>query len=608
MLLAIVTSFTTCDYPFSEDYYKEIEIIDPSISFATPNFSEGETLTKPKYIEYSYGSDNNPLNYINFYVDEQYVDQNSNNSGTFFLDIGNLSEGNHILKIELIISSNTGSLAELTGGEHYIASQDFNFAVNKDATPLTINSVELTDGSIKVNFNSYELVDEIEHSISPYLIIESDNAYNSIMLSKQDVANGFYIDTNTIGTNIEYKTLIENYYNTIYSETKLITIPDTFNLQFEFIDKNTTNLKWSKHALYNNISSIEFFLDNASFYTTLDTNGGEKALTTSINFGVEVDYSLNFNSKNGYSSKTLYKKIQRGEKFEIPDFYSYKKFVYLPQSNKIYALLIETEQYYPGNNPVKIIEFNPDTFTIINTTSVASTTNYFGDITVDKNENLVLDLNSKSIVLDGNSLSILQEYHISDYSDREYGSLVRFRENTIVIDNTQSYSIIKIYDVISKKMLLSETKIEYFGISLDGSFFSLNDKIYKKENEVLTEIYQNSTNSNIISFQENPQKNSIYFSTYNSKLNEFNTQSNTVKELSIFNDLNPRYFNYLQGQNKFLVYTKSYGSDTELHIIDEFTEEEKSINLYNSLVNGQDYFYFNNTLISIRGFYLKDYF
>ena len=157
-------------------------------------------------------------------------------------------------------------------------------------------------------------------------------------------------------------------------------------------------------------------------------------------------------------------------------------------------------------------------------------------------------------------------------------------------------------------MLLSETKIEYFGISLDGSFFSLNDKIYKKENEVLTEIYQNSSNSNIISFQENPQNNSIYFSTYNSKLNEFNTQSNAVKELSIFNDLNPRYFNYLQDQNKFLVYTKSYGSDTELHIIDEFTEEKKSINLYNSLVNGQDYFYFNNTLISIRGFYLKDYF
>ncbi|MEO9571222.1 MAG: hypothetical protein ABJH82_13470 [Polaribacter sp.] len=608
LLLSILLLFSTCEYKFSEDFFNEIEIIDPSISFVLPNFSNGETLTKPKYIEYNFSSENNPLNVINFYINNELITQSYNEKDSFFLDISNLSEGNHTLKIELIISSNTGSLAELSGGEFYIASDEFSFNVNKDATPLIIESVEHVDGSIKVNFNPYELVDEIEDSISPYLIIVSDGSYNSIMLSKQDVANGYYLDTNTIGTDIEYKTLIENYYNNIYSETKSINIPDTFNLQFEFIDKNNTKITWSKHALYNNIGSIEFFLDNSHFYSTLDTNGGEKLLTTSINFGIEVDYSLNFNSKNGYSSKNLYNKIQRGQKFEIPEYYSYKKFVYLPLSNKIYALLIETKQYYPGNNPVKIIEFNPDTFEIINTTTVTTTTNYFGDFTVDKDENLILDLNSKSIVLDGISLSILSEHHISDYADREYGSLVRYRENTIVIDNTQSYSTIKIYDVISKKMLLSETKIEYFGISLDGGFFSLNDKIYKKENEVLTQVYQNPTNSNIISFQENPQNNSIYFNTYNSKLSKFNTQSNAVTELSIFDDLNPRYFNYLQDQNKFLVYTKTYGSDTELHIIDEFTQEKKSINLYNSLINGQDYFYFNNTLISIRGFYLKDYF
>jgi hypothetical protein len=608
LLLFVVALFSTCEHKFSEDYYKEIEIIDPSISFITPNFSNGETITKPKYIEYDYSSSNNPLNYINFYVDGELITQNTNEKDDFFLDIGNLSQGNHTLKIELIINSNTGSLAELTVGEYYIASQDFSFKVNKEAFPLIINSVENTNGSIKVNFTPYELLDEIERSISPYLIIESDGDYNSIILSKQDVANGFYLDTNTIGTNIEYKTLIENYYNSIYSESKSITIPDTFNLQFEFIDQNSTKIKWSRHALYNNISSVDFHFGINNIYSSLDIIGGEELLSSSINFGIEESYSLNFNSKNGYNSKTFYLKIHRGGKFETPEFYSYRKFVHLPQSNRVYALLIEVQQNYPGNNPVKIVEFNPDTFEIINTTTVTTTTNYFGDLTVDKNENLLLDLNSKSLLLNGNSLSKMSEYHINDYTTREYGSLVKFRENTIAIDNIQTYNTIKIYDTTTKELLLSGIKTDYFGITLDGVFFNLQDKIYKKEDQIVTEIYKNSSNSNIIGFQENSQNNSIFFNTYNGKLNEFNTQTNAITETSILVNLNPRYFNYLEDQNKFLVFDKSYNSDTELSIIDAFSQQRKSINLYNSMINEQDYFYFNNTLISVRGFYLKDYF
>ncbi|SDR69550.1 hypothetical protein SAMN05216503_0460 [Polaribacter sp. KT25b] len=608
LLLASILLFSTCDYNFSEDYFNEIEITDPSISFVLPNFSKDETITKPKYIEYNYSSDKNPLYYINFYIDAEFVSQNQNEKDTFFLDIENLSEGNHTLKIELTIKSNTGSLAELSGGEYYVAEQDFDFTVNKDAEPLIINSVELINGSIKVNFDSYELVNEIESSISPYLNIEADGAYNSIILSKKDIKNGYYLDTNTIGTYIEYKTLIENYYNNVYGEVNSITIPDTFNLQFDFITEYSTKITWSKHALYNNISSIDFYLGINNLYFPLDINGGEKLLSTSFVFGVEESYSLNFNSQNGYSSKTLYLKTHRGEKFETPESYSYRKFVYLPQSNKTYALLIENNQGYLGNNPVKIIEFNSDTFEVINSTTITTTTNYFGDLTVDKSQNLILDLNSKSMVLDGNSLSKISEHNINNYSTREYGSLVRFRENTIIIDNINNYNTVKIYDVSSKKLLLSKKKDEYFGITLNGQFFSLLDKIYKIEGEIVTEIYETSDNSSIIGFQENSLKNTIYFNTNNNEFYEYKTQSNTATKQSIFDNLNPRYFNYLEDQNKFLVFTKDYSINTELHIIDEATQEIKSINLYNSTANIQDYFYFNNTLISTRGFYLKNYF
>lgn len=607
LLLVTIILFSSCEFKFSEDYFNEIEIIDPSISFVLPNFSNGETITKPKYIEYSFTSVKNTLNHINFYVDNKFITQNYNEDDSFFLDITNLSQGNHTLKIEIIINSNTGSLAELTVGETYVASQNFNFDVNKEAIPLNINSVELIDGSIKISFDSYELVDEIERSITPYLNIESDDDYNRFLLSKQDIENGYYIDTNTIGTNIKYKTQIENYYNNVSSESKSITIPDTFNLQFDFIDLNNTKITWSKHALYNNVGSIDLYLGNNNSYSSLDVNGGEKLLPSTIIFGLEENYTINLHSKNSYWTKQLYHKIQRGETFETPGSYFYRKFVYLPQSNKVYALLIETIEDYPANNPVKIVEFNPDTFEILNTTTVTTSTNYFGDLTVDKDENLILDLNSKSMILDGTSLSTITEHNILDYTEREYGSLVRFRENTIVIDNVNTYNTVKIYDISSKKLILSERKSEFFDITLDGTHFSLLDKIYKKDGETLTEVYQTSANSPIIGFQENSNQNTIYFNTYNSALKEFNKQSKTVSELSLFDNLNPRYFNFLEDQNKFLVFTKTYYSETKLHIIDATTQERKSINLYNSRVNGQDYFFFNNTLVSIRGFYIKDY-
>jgi hypothetical protein len=38
LLLIVVIIFTTCDYPFSEDYFKEIEVTEPVVSLSLTNF------------------------------------------------------------------------------------------------------------------------------------------------------------------------------------------------------------------------------------------------------------------------------------------------------------------------------------------------------------------------------------------------------------------------------------------------------------------------------------------------------------------------------------------------------------------------------------------
>ncbi len=46
--VVVVVLFLSCEYQFSDDYYKEIELVEPSGSLSLINFNNGDTLRDAK--------------------------------------------------------------------------------------------------------------------------------------------------------------------------------------------------------------------------------------------------------------------------------------------------------------------------------------------------------------------------------------------------------------------------------------------------------------------------------------------------------------------------------------------------------------------------------
>ena len=182
--LAIII-FSTCDYQFSEDYYKEIEVKTPTASLALLNFTDGQVYKKSTSINFKYsGNDKHRLDFIQIFIDNKLEIVTNDLSGSFFIDTQKLSEGRHNIKVEYSFSSGTGSLGEISNLEYYYVDEEFSFSIDKslaDAFPLT--QVKIENGTINVYW------DEIEDKNfdNAYLITKYDGAYTKEILLTEDI-------------------------------------------------------------------------------------------------------------------------------------------------------------------------------------------------------------------------------------------------------------------------------------------------------------------------------------------------------------------------------------------------------------------------------------
>lgn len=217
-LLIVVTLFSTCDYSFSEDYYKEIEVTEPNVSLSLINFKENDTLIRAREIQYNYDApDKNLLYQINFYVDNDVIYQSSKNQSNFPLEIKNLSNGKHNLRIEYIFRLGSESLLDLTGNELVKKEETISFKVNNNV-PLEIERIELRDGTIYIHFKPYKLIDELFKTITPTYIIESEYGSTEYNIFENSLYNGAVRDRRSFASKLTYYTRVKNSYTETVSE------------------------------------------------------------------------------------------------------------------------------------------------------------------------------------------------------------------------------------------------------------------------------------------------------------------------------------------------------------------------------------------------------
>lgn len=615
--------FSTCGFEFSEDYYKDIVTSVPNVSLSLTNFIDGETLTKPKNINYNYTASNkNKLYEIRFYINDNLIKTYEESNGIFFLDVENLDNGEYKLKVEYFFKTGTESLAEITGSEVYQIIEEFNFSIDKNAKPINITEIEHKEGTIFIHFENYLFIDEIDKSITAYLIVEEENNQSvsfqrHIRLSKEDVIKGVFNDVIASKLNLKYYTKVENYYNQIDSQSKEINIPDTFKVEFEFINYNELKLTWPEHPLYTNVPYFRFsyFTNGVNTGEALSTKKGESILQNSeITFGSAYEYIIAMYN-NTSDSNIFYNLgstrgiLHIGEYFHEDEIMSlnfnnpkYSSYIYNSVTDKIYALEVDQNNNYPNEYNVYIHQFNPNNLNLEKTSLITKTKGYLGDLNTNSSGNLILDLNEKSLLLNATSLSIDKEFIGEDYRPLDVYSIVRHRGNKVIIDTNSRSSIEEIYfyDAVNKNLIYKINNHDAtFSISATGEYFKWRNKIYHFENTSYTLFYDNSDIINDIIFNQNE----FYIASKNGDFSVLNPI--TKNKVIISNIPNIIGLKHDKINNKILIRkTRNVLNLNDIVLYDFNNSNIKELKVYDS----ESIYFLNNIILSSRGFYLKNIF
>jgi len=213
LLVGIILLFNySCSFEFSEDSFNDIELVDPTANLSLKDFVNDIVLTAPVNVDYTYnGNNKHRLFEIKIFIDDVLIKTSGDQLGSFYIDADNLSSGNHILKIEYIFSSGSGSLADVNNLEAYIRTDMYQFSIDKSiASPVVFTNVEISDGTI---FLRWEPLIETNFD-NASLIIKSDGIIlEEVLLSNQTLNSLVYNDTNSVRNNLNYTIKLSNRYN-----------------------------------------------------------------------------------------------------------------------------------------------------------------------------------------------------------------------------------------------------------------------------------------------------------------------------------------------------------------------------------------------------------
>ncbi|MFG6687046.1 hypothetical protein ACGK9U_10715 [Mariniflexile sp. HNIBRBA6329] len=597
-LCVTVFLFNGCAYEFSEDYYNDIKVTDPTATLALNDFNNNITLTSPVNVGYQYDGDNkHRLFNIIIYINNVQIHSDSQESGMFFIDVHNLSEGAHQLKVEYYFSSGTGSLAEAYNQEGYVATQDYTFHVDKSiGNAPNLTSVKIIDGTLYVYW------DALTHSKfkDAHLIIknEKNQHLKQIQLSKEQLLLGVYNDDFSLNNSLHYSIMLTNDYTSTTSNEVFINIPELV-FSIEIINQNQHVMRWGEHPLYGNFDYYKY--SNYGYNNEiLSSRGGELLFNTVPVFG-EKTYHYLYLYKNNQNTGTINKIMDFGKPFDLnlPE-----EIVFSKLANAYFAVEKVGANYYGAIQQVYLHKLNPNDLTIMQSVLISEiVANSYLDLTLDPvSNNLIIDSTTASYLINSSNLSIINSWKISDFAPVTGNIRLHYRNGYIFIGST-------IYNAETKAIIYSATVNYYFNVSDDGKYFYNQDAIYEISNNTVNFITSTDTGNFIHTIEFLPDQNKCIYSkqTSNPVIYDFSTNTKTtINQLSGVNELH-----YDQSSGKVLfsqLHNNSYGGHKSIvNVYDMNTQNFERLQVYDSHY-GHYYRFLNNKLIFSGGLYLDTYF
>lgn len=598
---------SSCSFQFSDDFFEDIDQLDPNVLITVEPFEEGISLNSPRTVTYTFSSDpRHRLYNVNVDIDGQGILESQDRTGSFEVNTDALSEGEHILRVRFQFSSGTGSLADINELERIEGLLEYRFIVDKSSPEtVVLSNVEVNNGTLFVRWEDVEQQNFDEALLLVY-DAEDNRLLREIELTLEQVLAGEFNDIRSTELDLEYEILLRNRYAESLSDRIGITLQSP-TLRGQVISDSQYRVIWTEHPLYGNFDFYTYNMRPNNTFVELSNRGGELIVDDAPVFGQTEIHSLFLEreSDNEYLH-FVSGEMHFGEPFESADGENY---VFSTQRNSIFTVILDGETTFNALREVIIHEMNPETLDIVRTRTYFTIFDSFANLTVDPlTQNLILDLNDSSYVINPDSLDIIATWNAEDYTTDVFNIHTYYRNGFVIVEKLNGETV-SIFDA-STQDLLYQSNIEYrFFISDDGETFINNDAVYRWDGNAFNLVHSIPTVGNVSAHEAFfvPNQNLVVYSNINSNPVIYDYVLDTTQSISQvtgihdikYDPVSDKLCLFREDPNDFrndiaYLYSLSMGLEKSLTVFEDN--------------RGRYYYYLNEILISNQGLYLLDYF
>jgi len=318
-----------CTYAPDPDliYFKDIEFNEnPEIRLSLNSYDESPTIDiyGPTTFYYDYESDFGQIDQLVVSVGNTIVLTTASTSGSFSIKDNLLVNGIYELKIQVLVDSNTGSIADKLDLEKFVVWRTWQLIVDVTPPPQPQITFSEENGHFKLSWTGYSKPGFVHYLVtvySPFMSREfriTDPNTTSVPITS-------YVG----GYTIECRVTLVTSMHAIQSQPAFRTDQLTLTGEYRFSD-STMLLTWNKADFSGSFQSytiIENGQEKSTIYSLQDTT--VRVRPASVIFGESVSYQITTNSVNGYSPAsnaiTQSKLVDFPILSPMPDRFSYNK-------------------------------------------------------------------------------------------------------------------------------------------------------------------------------------------------------------------------------------------------------------------------------------------
>ncbi|MBL0743884.1 hypothetical protein [Chryseolinea lacunae] len=285
-----------CTFAPEEEYFKPVDRPDPVVSIELNDYLGADTIFVygRSRLGYSIDRDKGILRNVQILIDDDVIYSGEMVNGAFDIDHYLLRTGIFELKIQILVSSGTGSLADKENAENYLVWKKWILKIDVEPPPAPSLRFSVVNGFLRVDWDAYTKQNFVRY------VLHRRAWGQDRYVARIAPGENFWVDSVYTGTqgDVQYELYVENTVTSSHVE-KIYTGP-AFTLQAKLNNLDSTvALKWNSTAFYGAFKKYDIRAEGSDVLgSTLNVK--DTTLTVKVKtlvFGAPANIAFSVDSK-----------------------------------------------------------------------------------------------------------------------------------------------------------------------------------------------------------------------------------------------------------------------------------------------------------------------